>query len=525
MVVMMGMLLVFYAIVIAILHITRRQEASGTFSEYAVGGRSYGPWFVAMSYVNSWWPGSTFIAFFGLAAGSGIFGFYGLSYSMLGVGLMYFLATRAWRWGAKYNLQSQPDLLGKRFNSHSVRVISSVIGVVAVLPWVILGMQALGTLFQIASGGKWSIATSLFVGIAVIVIRQFWTVRMGMRGLILTDMFQGIVAYVMSAVVGVIMLTGIGHSPITFSALATLPEKFLTIPGGGADSYGPFYWFSLIFTGVIGALCWPMSFQRIYTANSVRSVKAATIRTMLISGGFYTILMLVGMAAVGIPAVAAKPQDAWFTLLDQFGGTWMTGLAVVIVFAAAMGHIDGSVQVCGLQIANDIVQHPSKPMSDQRLTLIAKGSMAGFMILATLGAFVTFNMTRLQLLAQISYQLVVQISVPLFLGIFSRKGNKYGAITGMTVGSVTAAVLTVMYPDDIRALGSLTGGIVALAANLICYLVVSAVTGQSAQEKKRVDEFFRVAAHPALRAEIIGEERDLISPTESDEFEKEMAAE
>ena len=52
------------------------------------------------------------------------------------------------------------------------------------------------------------------------------------------------------------------------------------VPGDG-DSSGPFYLFALIFTGVVGSLCWPTSFQRIYTASSVRAVKSGTIRTVL----------------------------------------------------------------------------------------------------------------------------------------------------------------------------------------------------------------------------------------------------
>ena len=92
MLIMLGMLTVFYAVVVYILYATKRSEAP-SFTEYSVGGRSYGPWFVAMSYVNSWWPGAVFIAFFGLAAGAGVFGFYGLAYSGLGVAMMYFMAT------------------------------------------------------------------------------------------------------------------------------------------------------------------------------------------------------------------------------------------------------------------------------------------------------------------------------------------------------------------------------------------------------------------------------------------------
>ncbi|MGL6017256.1 MAG: hypothetical protein ACRC0C_01155 [Gibbsiella quercinecans] len=38
--------------------------------------------------------------------------------------------------------------------------------------------------------------------------------------------------------------------------------------------------FSLIFTGVIGSMCWPMIFQCIYTASGIRSVKKGTLLTI-----------------------------------------------------------------------------------------------------------------------------------------------------------------------------------------------------------------------------------------------------
>lgn len=495
---MIGMLTVFYAIVIYVLYATQRSEKP-SFTEYSVGGRSYGPWFVAMSYVNSWWPGAVFIAFFGIAAGAGVFAFYGLAYSSLGVAMMYFMATRAWRWGARYNLRSQPDLLEMRFGSRAVKVIASLIGVVSLFPWVVLGMQALGQLFEVASEGRWSLTTALLVGLAVIVIRQFWTVKMGMRGLIMTDVFQGIVAYVVAAAVCLFMLFGLGGSPISFSTLASLPEEMLRVPGDG-DGYGPLYLFSLIFTGVIGSLCWPTSFQRIYTASGVRAVKSGTIRTVVLSGVFYSLLMLLAMAAAVVPGVAEAPQNGWFTIMEQYGGTWMLGLAVTMVFAASMGHIDGSVQVCGLQIANDIIRSEKRPLTDSMLTYVAKSSMVVFMAAAALVAYLTFDMDRLQLLAQISYQGIVQLAVPLFLGIFWRGGNKYGAVAGMSVGFLTAVVFTWFYPDDIAGLGSLTGGVVAMGINLVVYLVVSAVTGTSKEEQDRVDALFAEAARPTAVA-------------------------
>src|SRR5882724_3985237 len=224
---------------------------------------------------------------------------------------------------------------------------------------------------------------------------------MGMRGPIMTDMFKGLVANVFSAALCLVLLSGVAGGPINFAALSRVSDTVLRVPGDGGH-YGPFYLFSLIFTGVIGSLCWPTSFQRIYTASGVRSVKAGTIRTVLLSGVFYTLLMLLGIAATTMPAVAANPQAGWFTVMSEYGGTWLLGLGITIVFAASMGHIDGSVQVCGLQIANDLVNTEKRPLSDKQLTFVAKTSMMAFMALAGIVAYATFNMSRLQLLAQIS---------------------------------------------------------------------------------------------------------------------------
>ena len=201
----------------------------------------------------------------------------------------------------------------------------------------------------------------------MIVVRQYWTVTMGMRGLIMTDMFQGIVAYVFSAFTCLVLLSGVGGGPISFAALARVPAQVLRLPGDG-DHYGSLYLFSLIFTGVVGSLCWPMSFQRIYTASGVRAVKAGTIRTVLISGVFYSLLMLLGIAATTMAKAHADPQNAWFTIFQSYGGTWLLGVGLTMVFAASMGHVDGSVQVCGLQIANDLVNSPRRPLSDAQLS-------------------------------------------------------------------------------------------------------------------------------------------------------------
>ena len=154
-----GMLIAFIALIIAVLYATK--HISRNFTDYAVGGRSFSSWFLAMSYTNSWWPGATYTAFFGLSAGAGVLGLYALAYSLLGVTAMYLMAERAWLWGKRFDLRTQCDMLGLRFDSPAVRVVASLIGVTCQFPWLVLGIQAMAVLFQFASFGKWSPVANL----------------------------------------------------------------------------------------------------------------------------------------------------------------------------------------------------------------------------------------------------------------------------------------------------------------------------------------------------------------------------
>jgi SSS family solute:Na+ symporter len=475
---------VFYAIVVAILYRTYRKQRD--FSDYAVGGRAFGPWYICMSYLNSWFPGTVWIAFLGLGAASGVVGLYALSYSLIGVATMYFMAKRAWNWGHQFNLRTQPDMLGLRYGSKTTKVVASSIGVICLLPWMILSMQALGVLFEYMTYNELGVTAALLVGVAVIVIRQYWTVRMGMRGLVITDMFQGIIAYIVCAVLCVFLLSLYFHG---FTTIRQLNETMFTFPGDGGI-YGIWYFPSIIFTGIVGSLSWPTSYQRIYTANGVRNVKLGALLTMPLMLVFYGLLILVGMAGATMADVAKNPQSAWFIIMKHAGGAWLLGLGIVIVFAASMGWLDGCIQVCGTQVANDVVGS-YRNMTDSQLIKLAKASMVVFLLVGAVLAYATFHYDKLVNLAIMSYQGIVQLAVPMFGGLFWRRATREGALVGMVAGFIFAVLLTAFYPDHVPWLGGATAGIPALALNLLLFILVPLVRPQSAQERARVNQLFR----------------------------------
>jgi SSS family solute:Na+ symporter len=492
-----GMVGLFFLIVISVLYISQLRDAN--FSEYAVGGRSFNGLYVAMSFLNTWWPGTTFIAFAGLSAGFGVIGFYALLYSLLTVILMYLMAKRVWTWGARNDLRTQPDLLTFRFGSKSLGVVSAVINVICTFPWIVLGMQSLGLVFRYLSLNHLGVIEAMVTGVILIAVRQIWTIQMGMRGVVITDMVQGVVAYVIGTAVILGLLLFFFHG---FHALQSLKPEMLKLPGNGS-TLGPLYFFSLTATGALGGWCWGSIFVRLFTSNGVRSLKHSAFVGVPLSFVFFTLLTLLAMSAASLPEVSKAPQEVWFIVCRQAGGTWLLALAGVIVFAASMGNIDGNIQALGAIVANDIVA-PCLKLSDKALTTIAKLSMAALVVLSVLTAVLTFNMPNLVLLAQMSYQGIIQLAVPQFLGIFWRIGNRTAANAGLIVGFATAVILTYLFPElVIPGFKGITTGLVGLVVNVGIYVTGSLLAPISAQESLRIAQLFEPFSPAQSEAEAI----------------------
>ncbi|HTJ03123.1 MAG TPA: sodium:solute symporter family protein [Methylovirgula sp.] len=490
MIVTFGLLCLFFGIVIWLLQ--RTAVGDGSFTDYAVADRSFGARFQAMSFLNTWYPGSMFTAFGALAATTGVMSFYVVSYSLLTVVLMYVMARTVWVWGKQFDLRTQPDLFALRYNSRHIRTIAAVIGIISGIPWLVLGMQALGDLFHFMSLGRLPFSASVIMGVIVIAIRQIWTVRMGMRGVVVSDYLQGIVAYIGGSLIlcGLIVWLVVAKG----STLAHLDPQMYAIPGLHSKQ-GPLYVFSLVLTGTIGGWCWPYIFVRLFTADGVRSLKKSAALAVPLSLAFGTLLLVFGMLASRLSSVAAQPNDVWFIVAQQAGGHVLLGLAGVVLLAASMGHTDGNIQAYGAQIANDIIGNYVK-LDQTRLIVIAKVGMLLITILASWLACLT--LPALFSLAVLAYQGIIQLAVPQFFGLFWQRGNKEGAIAGMVCGFVTAVALESRFPGFLPWAGGLTSGVVALGINAIVYVGLAYLLPQTEAERQRVQSLFKLARNPKV---------------------------
>ena len=484
-----GLPALLFAVVVLVLQ--RSHRADRDFSDFTVAGRSFGGFAQAMAFFNTYQPGTVFVGFFAFTATSGVIGM-NIS-TMLAPIVMYLMADRVWTWGATHDLKTQPDLMALRFGSRAVRVVAALIGIAGLFPWMVLGMQALGAVFHALSLGRLGFTASVVLGVVVMSIRQFWTIRMGMRGIVISDVVQGIVAYILGSV---LILGLVAWLYAHGASLAALPPARLELPGPASGQ--PLLFFSLTLLPVLSSLCWPDLFVRLYTGSGVESVKRSSAYCAPVSLVFVSGLGLLALLAGGRADVAAAPETGWFTLSLAAGGPLVLALAGTVVFAASMGNIDATVQSCGAQAANDILAAlRSKPMTDRALMVASQVAMA--VITLSAAAIACLPLPSLFSVALFAFQIMVQLSVPLYLGIFTKLGDWLAALGSMMGGIIVVCGLQLLWPIGIPWAYGLTSGAVALVVNLTIYLGL-AMMPRSADERARLEGLFAGVSSQHLNA-------------------------
>ncbi|WP_417330437.1 sodium:solute symporter family protein [Halomonas cupida] len=478
-----GMVFAFFVLVVYVME--RTHVHSDSFVDYAIAGRSFGSWYQTMAFLNTWLPGTIFIAFAGLSAASGVIGYYVAGYSLLAVLFMYYLADRVFEWGKRHDLKTQSDFVGMRYNSDRVRVVAAIIGVLSILPWLILGFQSLGLVFSYLSFGLFSPEQAVFIGIAVLALRQYWTIKMGMRGIVISDMVQGIIAYGVGGILSIGFIIYLINSGSGFDQLS---QDFAMLPSFGSTT-GPLYYFAIVVTGALGAWCWPDIFVRLFTARSAQTVKNSAFKAAPLMFLFLALMLTAAMLASSLPEVAEAPDQVWF-LLASHAGPIVLSLAGICVLAATIGNINALTQAIGVHAAQDIFH--VKGGTDREITRTARIIIAITTLVAIVGAVMTANTASgLLTLALAAYQGVVQLAPALYLGLLLPWVTARGAEAGMIVGIVVAVLLQLLYPVSIPALYGLTSGVVGLIANVAVLIGVSLWRPQEGDEQQRLYTLFR----------------------------------
>ncbi|MEH7746206.1 sodium:solute symporter family protein, partial [Neobacillus drentensis] len=293
-----------------------------SLEQWSVGGRGFGTIFVFLLMAGEIYTTFTFLGGSGWAYGKGGPTYYILGYGCLAYIMSYWLLPAIWKYAKDNKLMSQSDFFVSKYKSPLLGVFVSIVGVVALIPYLVLQLKGLGIIVAEASGGSISSTAAIWIGVIAVTV---YVMISGIHGSAWTAVIKDIM------ILGIVLFLGIylpihyygGFQPM-FEAIEAAKPGFLALPETGLSVS----WFiSTVLLTALGFYMWPHTFGSIYSAQSSKVFRKNAIIMPL-----YQLVLLfvffVGFAAIlQVKGLEGAAGDlALLKLSMQTFDPWVVGL-------------------------------------------------------------------------------------------------------------------------------------------------------------------------------------------------------
>ena len=446
--------------------------------QWTVGGRGFGTVFVFLLSAGEIYTTFTFLGGSGFAYGKGAPAFYILGYGSLAYVISYWLLPAIWRYAKVERLHTQPDFFARKYASPALGVLVALVGVVALVPYMVLQLKGLGIIVGTASYGAISPTLAIWIGVAVVTV---YVMVSGVHGSAWTSVVKDILILAVVLFLGIYLpLHYYGGTQPMFAAIDAAQPGFLTFAPKGSS----IAWFdSTVLLTALGFYCWPHAMGAVYTARH-----ASVFRRNAVFMPLYQLILLfaflVGFAAIlQVPGLKGGEIDlALFRLSIKTFDPWFVGVIGAAGVLTAL--VPGSMILMtgATLLANNIVRVAHPAMSERTVALLARALVP---VVALIAVYFTLNGgATIVALLLMGYAFVTQLFPALVASLLPRNPvTAPGAIAGIVVGVAAVAVLSLtkatvgsLFPFLPDVLKDLNVGIIALALNLVALAAVSAAT-------------------------------------------------
>lgn len=480
---------------IAVGIISRKRAAD--VNGFVLGGRSVGPWLTAFAYGTSYFSAVVFIGY------AGQFGWkYGISTTWVGLGNAFIGSLLAWVIMGRrtrvmthhLDAKTMPDFFGKRFDSRTLRIVSSAIAFVFLIPYTASVYKGLSTLFGLAFNidYKWCV-----IGMAV--LTAVYVILGGYMATAINDFIQGIIMLVgiVAIIIGVLNQQGGFLSAIQkLSEIPVDPNSaapaLKNLNGAYASFFGPdpINLLGVVILTSLGTWGLPQMVGKFYAIKSERAVKTGTVVStffaVVIAGGCY---FLGGFGRLfDVPAIY-NPQGK--VMFDNIVPTMLStlpdiliGIVVVLVLSASMSTLSSLVLTSSSTLTLDVLKETFCKKIDEKKTLLTIRILVVFFIV--ISVVIALNPpTFIAQLMSISWgALAGAFLAPFLYGLFSKKVTKASVWVCFIYGvGITVSNIFLKFMNPINC------GAVAMVGGLVIVPIVSLFTPK--MDSARADEIFR----------------------------------
>jgi solute:Na+ symporter, SSS family len=476
-------LIVFFAGAIGLGLMSRRGKDMD-LEQWSVGGRGFGSIIVFLLLAGEIYTTFTFLGASGYAYANGGASFYILCYGALAYVFSYWLAPAIWRYASKEKLVSQPDWFNRKYKSRNLALVVTVIGVVAMIPYLQLQLTGLGIIIEETSYGAIPRGAAILLGGIAL---AGYVVISGIHSAAWNAVVKDILVLIVVVFIGLYLpIHYFGSVGGMLAKIHTAQPEFLRLHEPSHDSG----WFiTSILLSALGFFMWPHYFGAVYSSKDAKTFRRNAMFLPLYQ------LVLLFVFFVGLTAYLVVPglANGDLSLLRVSRDALPSGL-VGLIGAAGMfcALVPGAMLLTtsATMLAKNVYKEIFPRTSNARVGLVAKVVVP---VVTAIALYLTFQggeaIVNLLLLG---YAFVTQLFPSMVMSLLDRNPiTKWGAGAGMIVGAVIVTVLTLghysvgaVLPFLPSSLHHLNVGVLALVANILVCAIVSILTRQKSPTRQ-----------------------------------------
>jgi SSS family solute:Na+ symporter len=443
--------------------------------QWTVGGRGFGTALVFLLLAGEIYTTFTFLGASGYAYGLGAPAYYILAYGTLAYIVSYFMLPAVWTYARRHKLVSQPDFFAQKYASPALGVLVALVGVIALIPYLVLQFTGLGIIVEAASYGSIPKAAAVIIGAAVVTL---YVIVSGIRGSAWVSIIKDILIILVVLFLGLYLPTHYegGIAPM-FQALDKAKPGFLAF----ADHGKSVSWFvSTVLLTALGFFMWPHSFGASYSArnagvfrkNAIFLPLYQLVLCLIFFVGFTAVLVVPGLKGAATNMALLKITVAAFP-------PWVVGIVGATGVLTAL--VPGS-----LIMMTVAVFRPEQ--TDEQTVRLAKMLVP---VVAIVAAYLSIaGSSTIVALLLMGYSFVTQLFPALICSLLARNPvTKEGAFAGIAVGvaaviyfTLSNQTLATLFPSLPETIRDLNVGTVAVVVNVAAMLAVSAATAARRRE-------------------------------------------
>ncbi len=477
------MIVAFFVITISIGLIYRKTATNA--NDFVLGGRNVGPWLSAFAFGTTYFSATVFVGYagqFGYLHGISAF-WAGIGNALIGSLLAWVILGRRTRVMTMHlDVATMPDFFRARYNSDAIKLVSSIIIFIFLIPYTASVYKGLSGLFAMSFGISF---TYCIVGMAI--LTAIFVIAGGYMGTAVNNFIQGIIMLVGIVLIVVAVINGQGGFTEALSKLSQIEnEANPAFKGAYTSMFGPdpLNLLSVVILTSLGTWGLPQMIHKFYAIKNEKAIKTGTIIStlfaLIIAGGSY---FMGGFGRLYYTADKVVYDDIVPTMLTSCLPDVLIGLVLLVVLSASISSLASLVITSSSTFISDFMKMLLPKKFEGKKELISIRIMcAVFIIISVIIALVPTNL--ITSLMGISWGALSGAFLgPFLYGLFWKRTTKLSVWCSMIfgVGFVTANLFLKFTSPTVAGAG-------AMIASLIIVPLVSLITPK--MDKAYVDNTF-----------------------------------